>query len=131
MLKELIPYFAMTVVFVIPGLIGLIAIVMWFKSRARLYQSIDNAVERGASQEVIDKLVEMTKSKEEKEEKKGVVKHLSEGVPMLAVGIAFIVYFYIGGLTGVIFPGVLLTLFGLGKLGIALYVAKSSKPEGE
>lgn len=131
MLEALIPYFAMIVIFVIPGLIGLIAIILWFKSRNRLYQSIDDAIENGASPEVINKLVSLTESKESREPKSSRVKRLSDAAFWLAIGVGFIVFFYNGGPKGVIFPGIFMTLYGLILLCIALFVIKDDKPDSE
>lgn len=127
-IKEvIIPLFALTALFVIPAIIGLIAIRLWFKSRDRLYTTIDDAIEKGAPPEVINRLVEMTESKEEKVENTPVIKHLSEGAFWLAVGIAMLIFFYKGGPTGTIVPGTFCTVFGLAKFGIAAYAAKNKK----
>ena len=131
-MKELIiPLFALTALFVIPAVIGLVAVISWFKTRNRLYQTIEDAIDKNAPPEVIAQLVDMTKSKEEKEEKKSVVKHLSEGGVLFALGIAFLVFRYFGGPAGVIFPGTFLTLFGLAKFGVAAYAARHDKGAGE
>ncbi len=127
----LIPMFGIFALFVVPGIIGLIAIRLWFRSRDRLYQTIDAAIDKGAPPEVINQLVEMTRSKEDKEEKKPVIKHLSEGALFLAAGVALLLFFFNGGPTGTIVPGVFGTLFGLIKFGIAAVAAKRSNYQGE
>ena len=131
-MKEiLIPLFAMTALFVIPAVIGLIAILMWHKSRNRLYQSIDDAIEKGAPPEVINELVALTDSREKKELKTSKAKHLADGSVMLALGIAFLVLRYLGVNTAMIYPGVFLTALGLANLCIGAFFAKDKKRDGE
>ena len=127
-MKEIIiPIFALTALFVIPAIIGLIAVLKWFQSRDRLYQSIDEAIEKNASPEVISQLVSLTESKESREPKSSRIKRFSDAAFWLAMGVGFIVFYYHGGPKGVIFPGVFMSLYGLILLGIAAFVAKDDK----
>ena len=125
----IIPIFAMTALFVIPALIGLTAIVMWFKTRNRLYKTIEDAVEKNAPPEVIAQLVALAETKAEKEDKSSPVKHFTDGAVLLALGVAFLVFYMRGGPQGVIFPAVFLTLFGVAKFCIAAFVARHEKTE--
>ena len=127
----LIPLAGIFAVFVIPGLIGLTFIVLWYKSRNRLYQSIDAAIDKSAPPEVISRLVELTESKENKEDKTSRQKHLTDGAIMLAIGIAFLVIYFLGINSAVIWPGLFLTLIGVAKLCIGAFSAKDDTTTGE
>jgi len=129
-MKEiLIPMFAIFAIFIIPSMIGLTAVIMWFRSRNRLYKTIEHAVEQNADPEVISKLVALTESKEAKEDKTSKQKHITDGAIMLALGIAFLVIFYMGINWGVIWPGVFLTLIGLAKLLIGAFASKDNRTD--
>jgi hypothetical protein len=131
-LKEiLIPMFAITALFIIPGLIGLTAVILWFKSRNRLYQSIDVAIEKNAPPEVISQLVAMSESNVKKEDKTSRQKHISDGAVILAVGIAFLVIYFLGISPWVIWPGLFLTLIGLAKLCIGIFADKDDSTDSE
>ncbi len=100
-MKEIIiPLFAITARFVMPAVIGLVAVISWFKSRNRLYGTIDDAIDKGAPPEVINKLLAMTESKESKEPQSSKRKELSEGAIALGVGVAFLILYYLVGNRG-------------------------------
>lgn len=126
-MKEiLIPMFAITALFIIPGMIGLTAVILWFKSRNRLYKTIDDAIDKNASPEVIKQLVELTATKEVKEDTTSKQKHLVDGAIMLAVGIACLVLYCVINKGVMIWPGVFLTLIGLAKLCIGGFASKNN-----
>jgi hypothetical protein len=137
MLEELIPYFAMTVLFVIPAMICLTATILWFRSRNKLYQNIEEALKNDAPPEVVSQLVALTESKESREPKASRVKRFTDAAFWVAIGVGFIVFFFNGGPRPVIFPGVFMSLYGLILLCIAVFVVKDDnsdkgdKPDSE
>lgn len=132
MSEYVLPLFAMTSLFIIPALIGLIAIVLWFRNRKRLYQSIDDAIDKGAPPEVINRLVEMVEKKENKDEeyKTPRKKSISNGCFLLALGIAFIFLYSRGVNQNLIYPAAFCTMLGLAHLCIALFI-KDDEPKSE
>lgn len=129
-MKELIiELFAITALFVIPAIIGLIAIRSWFKGRDRLYNSIDAAIERGAPPEVIAQLVALTESKDDKLPNRK--KYFVNGFLLLSIGIAFTIIYLRGVNENLIYPAVFASLLGLGHIIIAAFILKDDGPESE
>jgi hypothetical protein len=127
----ILPLFALTALFVFPAIIGLIAVLKWFRSRNRLYESIDHAIDKGASPEVIDQLIGLTKKEDDGEDKTPRKKRLTDGIMMLALGIAFIILYVMGINDTLIYPAAFLTLLGLGNLCVAAINLKDSSPDSE
>lgn len=127
----IIPLAGIFALFIFPASIALIAVLKWHKGRNRLYQSIDDAIEKGAPPEVISQLVAMTESKEEKKPPTSRSKHLSNGAVLLALGIAFLVLRYLGMNSNMIYPGVFATALGLAFLCIGAFFVKDDPTDSE
>ena len=127
----IIPLAGIFALFVVPALVGLTFIILWYKSRNRLYRSIDEAIDKNAPPEVINQLVTLTESKEKKDPKGSKVKRLTDAAFWVAIGVGFLFFFYFGGPRGVIFPGIFMTLYGLILLCIAIFAVKDDKTDSE
>lgn len=131
-MKEIIiPLAGIIALFVIPAMIGLTAILLWFKSRNRLYNSIDDAIEKGASPEVIQQLVALTEKKEEKEPKSSKKKYLADGFIMLGLGGAFSFLLYYTNNKGLAYPAAILSMLGIAHLLISIFIKQDKPGQGE
>lgn len=128
--EMLMGLFAMTALFIIPAIIGLIAIVLWFRNRNRLYQSIDHAVEQGAPSETINRLVAMTEKKPVKELPKRKQYYVT-GIFFTAFGIAFSIIYLLGVNNNVIYPAAFATFLGLAHIVNAAFILKDNDTDSE
>ena len=129
-MKEiLIPIVAILSVFGLPALVGLVAIVAVYKNKVARYKVIEQAINNNASPEVVERLVATLQTEENKKTTPPRQRNLIQGTLLLAVGIALIAFWFYSHHTLTLYAGTLLTLIGLAKFIIAVFIIKSDTPE--
>ncbi len=130
MIKEtLIPIVAILSVFGLPALVILVAIVSVYKNKVARYRIIEQAVNNNASPEVVERLVAAIRPEENKKTTPPRQQNLIQGTLLLAVGISLIAFWVYSHNILPLYAGTLLTLIGLAKFIIAVFIIKSDTPE--
>ena len=93
------------------------------------YKTIEQAVSSHASPEIVEKLVAMIGAEENKKTEPSRQKNLIHGTLLLAVGIALMAFWLYDGNMAELQAGTLLTLIGLAKFIIAVFIIKRDTPE--
>lgn len=125
----LIPIVAILSVFGLPALVLLVAIVAVYKNKVARYRIIEQAVNNNASPEVVERLVATLRTEDNKKATPPRQQNLIQGTLLLAVGIALIAFWLYSHHTVPLYAGTLLTLIGLAKFIIAVFIIKSDTPE--
>ncbi len=125
----LIPIVAILAIFGLPALVMLVAIVAVYKSKVARYRIIERAVNNNASPEVVERLVATIRTEENKKTTPPRQRNLIQGTLLLAVGIALFAFWLSGGPVALLHAGTLLTLIGLAKFIIAVFIIKKDAPE--
>ena len=129
-MKEiLIPIIGILSVFGLPALVILVAIVAVYKNKVARYRIIEQAVNNNASPEVVERLVATLRTEENKKTTPPRQQNLIQGTLLLAVGISLIAFWVYSHNILPLYAGTLLTLIGLAKFIIAVFIIKSDTPE--
>lgn len=125
----LIPIVAILSVFGLPALVILVAIVAVYKNKVARYRIIEQAVNSNASPEVVERLVATLRTEENRKTTPPRQQNLIQGTLLLAVGGALIAFWFYSHNTVPLYAGTLLTLIGLAKFIIAVFIIKRDTPE--
>lgn len=115
--------------FGLPAFVVLAAIVALYKNKVARYTIIKQAVNNNASPEVVERLVATIQAEDNKKTVSPRQQNLSQGTLLLAVSIAFFVFWLYGREPFPLYVGTLLTLIGIAKFIIAIFIFKRNAPE--
>jgi hypothetical protein len=125
----LIPLAGIIGVFGLPALVALVAIVAVYKNKVARYKVIEQAINSNASPEVVERLVATLQSEAGRKTTPPRQQNLIQGTLLLAVGISLIAFWGYSCNILPLYIGTLLTLIGLAKFIIAVFIIKSDTPE--
>ena len=129
-MKEIIiPVTAILSVFGLPALVMLIAIIAVYKNKIARYRTIEQAINSNADPEVVERLIATIRTDDNKKPANPRQQNLIHGTLLLAVGIALIAFWFYSHHIMTLYAGTLLTLIGLAKFIIAVFIIKSDTPE--
>jgi membrane protein YdbS with pleckstrin-like domain len=125
----IIPIAGIIGVFGLPALVVLGIVIAVYKSKVARYKIIEQAVNSNASPEIVEKLVATIRTEESKKTAPSRQKNLIHGTLLLAVGIALMAFWLYDGNVVPLYAGTLLTLIGVAKFIIAVFIIKRDVPE--